>query len=112
MLILLWLALGLGLLVAGGDVVVRGAERLALSAGVSPLVVGLTVVAFCTSAPELAASVTAAFSGSPALAVGNVVGSNIANIGLILGVSGLVRALAVTSVILTRGYVGYTAWIL
>lgn len=94
--------LGLALLVAGGDVVVRGAGKLAIAAGVRPLVVGLTVVAFCTSAPELAASVTAAFAGSPALAVGNVLGSNIANIGLILGIAGLVRPIAVRSTVLAR----------
>lgn len=96
------IVLGLVLLVAGGDVVVRGAGRLAIAAGVKPLVVGLTVVAFCTSAPELAASVTAAFAGSPALAVGNVLGSNIANLGLILGISGLVRPIVVHSTVLTR----------
>jgi cation:H+ antiporter len=69
---------------------------------VRPLVVGLTVVAFCTSAPELASSVTAAFAGSPGLAVGNVVGSNIANVGLILGIAGLVRPIAVQSTVLAR----------
>lgn len=67
-----------------------------------PLVVGLTVVAFCTSAPELAASITAAYAGSPALAVGNVLGSNIANAGLILGIAGLVRPIAVQSTVLAR----------
>lgn len=94
--------LGLGLLVLGGDLVVRGAGKLALAAGLSPLVVGLTVVAFCTSAPELAASVVAALAGSPALAVGNVLGSNIANIGLILGIAGLVRPITVQSAVLAR----------
>lgn len=93
---------GIVLLVAGGDTVVRGAGRLALAAGVRPLVVGLTVVAFCTSAPELAASITAANAGSPGLAVGNVLGSNIANIGLILGLSGLVRPIRVQSTLLRR----------
>jgi len=96
------LVLGLVLLVAGGDIVVRGAGKLALSAGIKPLVVGLTVVAFCTSAPELAASVTAALNGSPALAVGNVLGSNIANAGLILGLAGLYRPIAVQSSVLAR----------
>lgn len=102
LLIVVSLVLGFGLLVAGGDVVVRGAGRLALAAGIQPLVVGLTVVAFCTSAPELAASVTAALAGSPALAVGNVIGSNIANIGLILGLSALLRAITVQSSVLVR----------
>lgn len=94
--------IGLVLLVVGGDVLVRGAGRLAMAAGMRPLVVGLTVVAFGTSAPELAASVTAAFAGSPALAVGNVLGSNIANVGLILGISGLVRPIVVQSTVLAR----------
>lgn len=98
----LWILVGLVLLVAGGEVVVRGAGKLAIAAGIRPLVVGLTVVAFCTSAPELAASVTAAFAGSPGLAVGNVLGSNIANIGLILGLSGLLRPISVQSVVLAR----------
>lgn len=96
------LVVGLVLLVVGGDIVVRGAGKLAISAGIKPLVVGLTVVAFCTSAPELAASVTAALGGSPALAVGNVLGSNIANAGLILGLAGLWRPIAVQSSVLAR----------
>lgn len=102
MLTALWIVLGLALLVTGGDVVVRGAGQLALAAGVRPLVVGLTVVAFSTSAPELAASTTAALAGSPGLAVGNVLGSNIANIGLILALSALVRPVDVQSTVLTR----------
>lgn len=96
------LLIGLALLVAGGDVVVRGAGKLAISAGIKPLVVGLTVVAFCTSAPELAASITAALGGSPGLAVGNVLGSNIANVGLILGLAGLLRPISVQSTVLAR----------
>ena len=90
MLAAIWILLGLILLLVGGDLVVRGAGRLALLLGVPPLVVGLTVIAFSTSAPELAASLTAALAGSPGLALGNVIGSNIANVGLILGISGLV----------------------
>ena len=66
---------GLALLVAGGEILVRGASRLALGLGVSPLVVGLTLVGFGTSTPELVTSLQAAFAGSPAIAVGNVVGS-------------------------------------
>jgi cation:H+ antiporter len=90
------------LLVVGGELVVRGAGRLALLLGVRPLVVGLTVVAFSTSAPELAASLTAALAGSPGLALGNVVGSNIANVGLILGICALVRTMQVQSAFLRR----------
>ncbi len=87
--------LGLTLLVVGAEALVRGASRLALTMGVSPLVVGLTVVAFGTSAPELAVSVGASLDGRPDLAIGNVVGSNIANILLILGISALIAPLVV-----------------
>jgi cation:H+ antiporter len=90
--------LGLGLLVAGAELLVRGAARLAALTGLSPLVVGLTVVAFGTSAPELAVSVRAALEGQAGadLALGNVVGSNIFNVLLILGASAVVTPLAVT----------------
>jgi cation:H+ antiporter len=80
-------------LYAGGELLVRNASRLAAALGVAPLVIGLTVVAFGTSAPELAATLVAAFRGAPSLAVGNVLGSNIANIGLILGLMALVYPL-------------------
>ncbi|MGB9374345.1 MAG: calcium/sodium antiporter, partial [Jiangellales bacterium] len=88
---------GFVLLVGGGELLVRGASGLARAVGLSPLIVGLTVVSFATSAPELAVSVDAAVSGAPGLAVGNVVGSNIANILLVLGVSALVTPLVVRS---------------
>ena len=87
--------LGLAALVAGAEALVRGASRLAVSWGISPLVVGLTVVAFGTSAPEMAVSVGAALAGSADLAIGNVVGSNIANVLLILGLSALIAPLLV-----------------
>lgn len=92
------LLLGLGLigLVAGAEFLVRGSVALAYRMRISPLVVGLTVVGFGTSTPELAASVGAALSGAPGMAVGNVVGSNIANILLILGAAALVSAIATT----------------
>jgi len=80
-------ALGLLLLFVGGEALVRGASALALRLGLSPLAVGLTVVAFGTSMPELVVSVDAALAGVPDIAVGNVVGSNIANITLILGLA-------------------------
>jgi len=99
---LIWLALGLALLLGGGEMLVRGASGLAREFGVPPLVIGLTVVAFGTSAPELAVNVTAAWHGDSALSFGNVVGSNIANIGLILGVSATVRALEVHGTVISR----------
>ena len=89
------LALGLVLLVAGGEALVRGASALAGRLGVSPLLIGLTVVGFGTSTPELVTSLQAAFAGSPGIAVGNVVGSNIANILLILGIAALMMPFAV-----------------
>ena len=91
----IWFVLGLIALVAGAEALVRGAGRLAVSWGISPLVVGLTVVAFGTSAPEMAVSVSASLAGASSLAIGNVVGSNIANILLILGVSALIIPLLV-----------------
>jgi cation:H+ antiporter len=84
------------LLVAGGEVLVRGAARLAAGLGVTPLVIGLTVVAFGTSSPELAVSVRAAFAGQTDLAVGNVVGSNIFNVLFVLGASGIIVPLVVS----------------
>ncbi len=87
---------GVVLLMAGAAWLVRGAAGLALAAGISPLTVGLTVVAYGTSAPEIAVSVGAALSGQPDIALGNVVGSNIANILLILGLSAVVAPLTVS----------------
>lgn len=92
---LLYLAGGLVLLVVGAEFLVRGASRLAVAAGISPLVIGLTIVAFGTSAPEMAVSVGAAWSGQADLALGNVVGSNIFNVLFILGVSALIVPLVV-----------------
>ena len=86
---------GLSLLVGGGEALVRGASTLAVRAGISPLVIGLVVVSFATSAPELAVSVGAVISGEPDLAVGNVVGSNIANILLVLGISAVICPLVI-----------------
>jgi cation:H+ antiporter len=92
---ILLFVVGLGLLVAGAEALVRGASRLANLFGISPLVIGLTVVAYGTSAPELAVSVRAALVGQADLALGNVVGSNICNILLILGLAACVAPLAV-----------------
>lgn len=86
---------GTVLLVAGAEALVRGAARLAAAIGISPLVIGLTVVAFGTSSPELAVSLRAGAAGEADIALGNVVGSNIFNVLFILGVSALVRPLAV-----------------
>lgn len=88
---------GLVLLVIGAELLVRGAARLAAGFGVSPLVVGLTIVAMGTSSPELAVSIGAALEGESAIAVGNVVGSNIFNVLFILGVSALIIPLAVST---------------
>ncbi len=93
---ILKLFLGLGLLVKGADWLVGGASALGRRLGLSELVIGLTVVAFGTSLPELVVSVTAAITGQTDLAVGNILGSNIANILLILGVSAAVFPLVVT----------------
>lgn len=92
----LLLILGLVLLVFGADLLVRGAARLAANFGVPALVIGLTVVAFGTSAPELAVSVKAAYSGQAELAVANVVGSNIFNVLFILGASALISPLLIS----------------
>jgi cation:H+ antiporter len=86
---------GIVLLVFGAEWLVRGSSRLAVVVGISPLVIGLTVVAFGTSAPELAVSVRAAWSGNPDIALGNVVGSNICNVLLLLGLSALIAPLVV-----------------
>jgi cation:H+ antiporter len=91
------LLVGLVLLVAGADLLVRGASRLALGLRISPLFVGLTIVAFGTSAPELAVSVGAALTDRPDIAIGNVVGSNIFNVLLILGLSAMLAPLAVAA---------------
>lgn len=99
-----WLPLigGLVLLVAGGDLLVRGAVKVAEHLGVSPLVIGLTLVGFGTSTPELVTSVQAALSDAPGIAFGNIVGSNIANILLIVGVSAMLFPMAVASSALRR----------
>ncbi|MDB6176640.1 calcium/sodium antiporter [Paracoccus sp. Z330] len=101
---LLLVLAGLGFLVLGGDMLVKGAVNLSLRLGLTPLVVGLTVVAFGTSAPELMVSLSAALKGSSDIAIGNVVGSNIANILLILGTT------AVVSGIPTRGHDLRESW--
>ncbi len=88
---------GLVLLLLGGEILVRGASLLAFRLGVSPLMIGLTVVGFGTSTPELMTSLQAALAGSPGIAIGNVVGSNIANVLLILGVAALLSPIPAPS---------------
>jgi cation:H+ antiporter len=92
---LLWLLVGLVLLTLGGEALVRGALAAARRMGVSPLLAGLVIVGFGTSAPELVVSVQAAVKGLPDIALGNVIGSNIANILLILGISAVIMPLVV-----------------
>ncbi|WP_116132042.1 calcium/sodium antiporter [Tropicimonas sp. IMCC34043] len=93
---------GIALLVTGGDLLVRGAVRLAESLRVSPLVIGVTLVGFGTSVPELATSLIAARDGAPAIAIGNVVGSNICNILLILGAAAVLRPIVIDARMLRR----------
>ncbi|KPM14104.1 calcium/sodium antiporter [Citromicrobium bathyomarinum] len=107
---ILLLIAGLVLLVLGGELLVRGTVAIAGKLGVSPLMIGLTIVGMGTSMPELAASVQAALAGSPGIALGNIVGSNIANSMLILGVAALLAPIAVARGTLWRdGGVGVLA---
>ena len=87
--------IGIALLYFGAEWLVKGSSALAKKAGVSPLVIGLTLVAFATSAPELVVSVNAALDGSPGISLGNIVGSNICNIALILGLCACITPLSV-----------------
>lgn len=93
---------GLVLLMFGAEALVRGAARIARALGISSFIVGLTVVAFGTSAPELVTSIQAAFKGVSDMAVGNVVGSNIANVCLILGITAVVNPIPVTLKVVRR----------
>lgn len=99
---ILLVAGGLVLLAVGGELLVRGAVGMATRLGISPLLAGLTIVGFGTSMPELATSVQAALGGSPGIAIGNVVGSNIANILLVLGISALILPLGIKPASFTR----------
>ncbi|AXT19313.1 sodium:calcium antiporter [Flavobacteriaceae bacterium AU392] len=91
----LWLILGFIALVIGGEFLVRSSVALSFKLNISKLVIGMTVVSFATSVPELLVSLRAALEGSPAIAITNVVGSNIANIGLVLGITAVVGAIGV-----------------
>ena len=90
MLVFLELILGLLILIVGGELLVKGAVNFARYFQVSPLIIGLTIVSFGTSAPELLVSLRAAMMDSPQMAIGNVVGSNIANLALVLGATVLI----------------------
>jgi cation:H+ antiporter len=98
----LYILVGLVFLALGAEGLVRGSTSIALRMGVTPLVIGLTIVAFGTGTPELLVSVEAANTGNSGIALGNVIGSNIGNIGLILGCAALARPLRVRSVLLKR----------
>lgn len=102
MLTALSLLAGFVLLIAGGELLVRGAVQLASRLGVSPLAIGIVLVGFGTSTPELVTSVQAALNGSPGIAYGNIVGSNIANVLFILGASALLTPMLIASVALKR----------
>ncbi len=100
----LLLILGLAVLYFGAEAMVKGASQLALALGISPLIVGLTVVGFGTSAPEFLVSLFAAIEGTEGISVGNIIGSNICNLSLILGVSAMLSPLAISASALKREY--------
>ncbi|MDO7597564.1 MAG: calcium/sodium antiporter [Pseudomonadota bacterium] len=95
---------GFAVLIWGADRFVDGAASIATNLGISPLIVGLTIVGFGTSAPEMLVSALAAFDGAPAMGVGNAIGSNITNIGLVLGITILIIPLTVNSASLKREF--------
>jgi cation:H+ antiporter len=97
-----YMGIGLVLLIWGADRFVHGAAATARNLGIAPLLIGLTVVAFATSAPEVLVSVVAALRGEPGLAIGNAIGSNIVNIGLVLGVTAMIRPIKLESATLRR----------
>lgn len=100
--VILFIALGLALLFLGAEGLVRGSAALALRVGISPLLIGLTVVAFGTSSPELVVSVEASLAGNGDISLGNVIGSNICNIALILGLAALIRPLRIEAQVIRR----------
>jgi len=95
MLNILYFILGIAGLVIGGEMLVKGSSRLAKGLGISPIIIGLTVVAFGTSSPEFVVCLTAALQGASDITVGNIVGSNIANIALILGVAAVIKPISI-----------------
>ncbi len=99
---ILFVVVGLVILIWGADRFVHGASAGARNMGVPPLLIGLTIVAFATSAPEILVSAIASLKGQPGLALGNAIGSNIANIGLVLGCVALIRPIQLRSATLRR----------
>ena len=93
---------GFLILTVGAEALVRGSSSLALRMGVTPLMIGLTIVAFGTSSPELAVSIKAALDGNGSIALGNVIGSNIANIGLILGIASMIQPIKIEAQVIRR----------
>lgn len=93
---IVYIIIGFILLVLGGEFLVRSSVALSFKLNISKMIIGMTVVSFATSAPELLVSLQAALDGSPAIAINNVVGSNIANIGLVLGVTAIIGSIAVS----------------
>jgi len=98
----IYIIIGLALLYYGGDLLISGSLRIAQAFKISPFVIGATVMGFGTSAPELSVSLLAAFQGSPEISIGNVIGSNIANIGLVLGLTAFLVPLTIKQKILRR----------
>ncbi|MDP2684413.1 MAG: calcium/sodium antiporter [bacterium] len=92
---ILLIILGLGILIVGGEILVKGSASVAKRLNISPIVIGLTIVAFGTSAPELVVNIFSALKGAPDIAIGNILGSNIANILLVLGISSIIYPLTV-----------------
>jgi len=103
----IYLFIGSIMLFYGADFIVKGGSQLASRFGLSPIVIGLTVVAFGTSLPELVVSIVAAIEGSSPIAIGNVVGSNIANVGLVLGLSSLIFPLTINLIQIKRDLIIY-----
>ena len=106
--------LGAGILLGGADILVKGSAKLARSFGISPLIIGLTLVAFGTSFPELSVSLLAALQGNSDISIGNIVGSNIANIGLILGIASLLIPLRIewSTVFIESPFMIFSAFLL
>ena len=106
---LFWFLVGLVAMIISAEVLVYGAKVIALRLGVSPLIVGLTVVALGTSLPELAASISSALKGHHDIAIGNVIGSNIFNLLLVMGIPAIIKPIALEASVFTRDYMAMTA---
>lgn len=98
----LLIVVGMAILIGGGEVLLKGASRLAVAARIPPVIVGLTIVAFATSSPELAITLSATLKGNAEIAIGNIVGSNICNIALVLGIAAVLSPVAVCSTLIRR----------